>query len=83
MSKLKKEVLKVKVGQLFTFIGSSDYFTTNRKDYRVDTVNYDNGTSTTEVEFIDDDGDLHWVSDSFLKKNFIETVKPKNFRYAQ
>lgn len=81
MSKLKKEVLKVKEGQLFTFVGASNYFTTNRGDYRVDGIDYDNGTQTTSVEFIDDQGDLHWVSDTFLAKNFTSTIV-KNFRHV-
>lgn len=82
MSKLRKEYLKVKKGQLFTFVGSSDYFTTNRKDYRVDSIDYDNGTQTTSVEFVDDQGDLHWISDGYLANNFVATSTTKNFRHV-
>ena len=81
MSKLKKEVLKVKEGQLFTFVGASEYFTNGRGDYAVDSIDYDNGTQTTSVEFVDDQGDLHWVSDGFLAKNFTPTIV-KNFRHV-
>ena len=81
MSKLRKEVLKVKEGQLFTFVGASEYFTTGRGDYRVDSIYYDNGTQTTNVKFIDDQGDLHWISDVFLAKNFTPTIV-KNFRHV-
>jgi hypothetical protein len=81
MSKLRKEVLKVKEGQLFTFVGASEYFTNGRGDYRVDSIYYDNGTQTTNVKFIDDQGDLHWISDVFLAKNFTPTIV-KNFRHV-
>ena len=59
----------------------SEYFTNGRGDYRVDSIDYDNGTQTTSVEFIDDQGDLHWVSDGFLAKNFTPTIV-KNFRHV-
>jgi len=81
MSKLRKEVLRVKEGQLFTFVGASEYFTNGRGDYRVDSIDYDNGTQTTSVEFIDDQGNLHWISDVFLAKNFTPTIV-KNFRHV-
>lgn len=81
MSKLKKEVLKVKKGQLFTFVGTNDYFTNGRGDYEVVDIDYDNGTQTTSVEFIDDQGDFHTITDTFLAKNFTPTVV-KNFRHV-
>jgi hypothetical protein len=74
MSNLRKEVLEVKEGQLFTFVGASEYFTNGRGDYRVDAIDYDNGTQTTSVEFIDDQGDLHWISDGFLSNYFKLTI---------
>ena len=82
MSKLRKEVLKVKLGQLFTFVGTSDHFTANREDYRVDSIDYDNGSQTTSVEFIDDQGDLHWISDGYLANNFVATPTIKKFRHV-
>ena len=81
MSKLKKEVLKVKVGQMFTFVGTSDYFTNGRGDYSILEIDYDNGSQTTSVEFVDDQGDLHFVSDNFLSKNFTPTIS-NNFRHV-
>ncbi len=81
MSKLRKEFLKVKEGQLFTFVGASDHFTNGRGDYRVDSIDYDNGSQTTSVEFIDDQGDLHWISDGYLANNFTPTIV-KNFRHV-
>ena len=78
---LRKELLQVKEGDQFTFIGQSDYFTNGRGDYRVDSIDYDNGTQTTSVEFIDDQGNLHWISDVFLAKNFTPTIV-KNFRHV-
>ena len=81
MSKLKKEVLKVKLGQRFTFVGVADYFTNGRGDYEVVDIDYDNGTQTTSVAFYDDDNDFHAVTDKFFTKNFIPTIV-KNFRHV-
>jgi len=82
MNKLRKEVLNVKEGQLFTFVGNNEFFTNGRPDYRVESIDYDNGSQTTNVEFIDDQGQLHLVSDDFLAKNFTPTSIPKNFRHV-
>jgi hypothetical protein len=49
---LRKELLQVKEGDQFTFIGQSDYFTNGRGDYRVDEIDYDNGSNTTFVKMI-------------------------------
>lgn len=67
---LRKELLKVKEGEQFTFIGQNDYFTNGRGDYRVDGIDYDNGSNTTFVKMIDDEGDMQTLSDTFLIKNF-------------
>ena len=64
---------------MFTFVGASDYFTNGRGDYSILEIDYDNGSQTTSVEFVDDQGDLHFVSDTFLSKNFTPTIS-KNFR---
>ena len=77
---LKKELLKVKLGDLYTFNGQSDYFKNGRGDYRVDEIEYDNGSNTTFVKMIDDEGDLQTLSDNFLNKNFTKTVV-YNFRH--
>ena len=69
----KKQVLKVKVGQMFTPNVSNDFFTKG-KDYQVDSLDYDNGTQTTTVTFTDDDGDKHPISDNYLN-NFFSTSK--------
>ena len=81
MSKLKKEVLKVKLGQRFTFVGVGDYFTNGRGDYEVVDIDYDNGSQTTKVAFYDDESDFHAVTDSFFTKNFVPTIV-KNFRHV-
>ena len=81
MSKLRKEVLKVKLGQRFTFVGVSDYFTKGRGDYEVVDIDYDNGSQVTFVDFIDDEGHLHGITDTFLLKNFTPTIV-KNFRHV-
>jgi hypothetical protein len=77
---LRKELLQVKEGDQFTFIGQSDYFTNGRGDYRVDEIDYDNGSNTTFVKMIDDEGDLQTLSDVFLKENF-KKKKLYNFRH--
>ena len=81
MSKLKKEVLKVKLGQRFTFVGVSDYFTKGRGDYEVVDIDYDNGSENTKVAFYDDESDFHAVADDFFTKNFTPTIV-KNFRHV-
>lgn len=65
----KKQVLKVNVGQMFTPNVSNDFFTKG-KGYQVDSLYYDNGTQTTTVKFIDDDGDKHPISDNYLNNFF-------------
>ena len=77
----KKQVLKVKEGDLYTFNGQSDYFTNGRGDYRVGSIEYDNGSNTTFVEILDDEGDVQTLSDNFLNKNFTKNVVKKN-RYS-
>ena len=72
-NKLKAVVLKVKVGEKFTFKGENQYFTRGRK-YIIDKVSFDNGTSSTSVELIDDDYDTQTLSEKFFIKNFIKTV---------
>ena len=37
---------------------------------------------TTPVEFIDDEGHFHPITDTFLAKNFVPTSIPKNFRHV-
>lgn len=66
---LRKELLKVKVGEKFIFNGEGDFFTKDR-GYKVQSIDYDNGTSTTYVEVIDDDCDIQTLSDTFLIKSF-------------
>lgn len=66
---LRKELLKVKVGEKFTFNGEGEYFTKDR-GYKIESIDYDNGTSTTYVEVIDDEYDTQTLSDTFLIKNF-------------
>ena len=69
MNKLKKVVLEVNVGDAFECVNKSEYFTKGRF-YRVQSSNYDIGSSSTEVEFLDDDCDTHLVSQKFLEANF-------------
>ena len=69
MNKLKKVVLEVEVGDAFECINKSEYFTKGRF-YRVQSSSYDIGSSSTEVEFLDDDCDLHFSTEKFLKANF-------------
>tara|TARA_R110002073_G_scaffold27337_1_gene88364 strand:+ start:2692 stop:2910 length:219 start_codon:yes stop_codon:yes gene_type:complete len=69
MNKLKKVVLEVKVGDAFLCIKSSEYFTKGRV-YKVQSFNYDVGLMSTEVEFLDNDYDIHAVTEKFLNINF-------------
>jgi hypothetical protein len=69
MNNLKKVVLEVKVGDAFLCIKSSEYFTKGRV-YKVQSFNYDVGSMSTEVEFLDNDYDMHLMGEKFLKANF-------------
>ena len=69
MNKLKKVVLKVKVGDAFVCTKNSDYFTKGRV-HKVQSFEYDAGSRKTEIEFLDNDYDLHAVTEEFLKLNF-------------
>ena len=69
MNNLKKVVLEVKVGDAFKCIKESKFFTKDRF-YKVQSCNYDIGSTSTEVEFLDDDCDLHFATEKFLKANF-------------
>jgi hypothetical protein len=77
---LRKELLQVKEGDYFTFIGQSDFFTYGRGDYRIESVEYENGIDTTFVEMVDDDGDTQTLRDVFLEENFTKK-KLYNFRH--
>ena len=69
MNNLKKVVLEVKVKDSFVCTRNSDYFTKDRV-YKVQSANYDIGTGDTEVEFLDNDLDMHPVTEKFLATNF-------------
>ena len=69
MNNLKKKVLEVKVGDTFKCIKEGDFFTIGN-DYKVQTCDYKIGTESTDVEFLDDEYDLHMVTESFLLTNF-------------
>ena len=69
MNNLKKVVLEVKVGDAFECINKSEYFTKDRV-YKVQSCSYDIGSSSTEVEFLDNDLDMHLVTQKFLEANF-------------
>ena len=69
MNNLKKVVLEVKVGDTFICIKESNFFTKD-KVYKVQSANYDIGTGDTEVEFLDNDLDMHLVTEKFLATNF-------------
>ena len=69
MNKLKKAVLEVKVGDAFVCTKTSDYFTKGRV-HKVQSSEYDAGSLKTEIEFLDNDYDLHAVTEEFLNTNF-------------
>lgn len=69
MNNLRKVALEVKVGDRFECIKESDFFTIGQ-NYKIQSSSYDVGTELTEVEFLDDDLDLHFVSEKFLQTNF-------------
>ena len=69
MNNLKKVVLEVEVGDAFECINQSECFTKGRF-YRVQSCNYDIGSASTEVEFLDNDLDMHLVTQKFLETNF-------------
>ena len=69
MNNLKKVVLEVKVGDTFICIKESNFFTKD-KVYKVQSANYDIGTGDTEVEFLDNDLDMHPMTEKFLEANF-------------
>ena len=69
MNNLKKVVLEVEVGDAFECINKSEYFTKGRF-YRVQSSSYDIGSASTEVEFLDNDLDMHLVTQKFLEANF-------------
>ena len=69
MNNLKKVVLEVKVGDAFECIKESKFFTKDRV-YKVESCNYDIGSTSTEVEFLDNDLDMHLVTQKFLEANF-------------
>lgn len=69
MNNLRKVVLEVKVGDRFECIKSNDFFTIGQS-YKVQSSSYDIGTESTEVEFLDNDLDLHFVSEKYLLTNF-------------
>ena len=73
MNNLKAVVLKVSVGEKFTFKGENQYFTRGRK-YIIEEVNYNNGSSSTSVELIDDEYDTQLLSEKFFTNNFIKTL---------
>ncbi len=73
MNNLKKEVLAVTLNEKFTFRGDNEYFTRGRK-YEITDIDFDNGTSETTVEVIDDENDTQSLSEKFFTKNFIKTV---------
>ena len=69
MNNLRKVIVKAEVGDRFECIKESDFFSMG-KGYKVQSSNYDVGTQSTEVEFLDNDLDLHFVSEKFLLTNF-------------
>ena len=69
MNKFRKVPLEVKVGDSFVCTRKSEYFT-EEWVYKVQSCNYDIGSGYTEVEFLDDDYDLHIVTEKFLTINF-------------
>ena len=69
MNKFRKVPLEVKVGDSFVCTRKSEYFTKDRV-YKIQYVNYDIGSTSTEVEFLDDDCDSHLATEKFLKANF-------------
>ena len=73
MNKLKAVVLKVAVGDKFTFRGENEFFTRGRK-YIIETVDFNNGTCETSVEVVDDEMDRQLLGEKFFTKNFIKTV---------
>lgn len=73
----KKQALKVKVGEQFTFIGQNDYFTNGRK-YEIEAVDYENGSENTSIEMIDNDREMHWMNEKWFMKNFILEAKAAN-----
>ena len=69
MNNLKKVVLEVKVGDAFICIKESNFFTKDRV-YKIESCNYDIGTGDTTIEFLDNDLDIHPITEKFLATNF-------------
>ena len=65
----KKITIEVKVGDAFKCIKESKFFTKEWL-YKVQSCSYDIGSTSTEVEFLGDDYDLHLVTQKFLETNF-------------
>ena len=69
MNNLRKVVLEVKVGDTFKCIKQSDFFTVGI-NYKVQTCYYKIGAESTDIEFRDDEYDLHLITEFFLQTNF-------------
>ena len=70
MNKLKKVLLPVKEGEMYTNIAKLNYFTMHKR-YQVEKVEFSNGSGTLVIAFTDDDGDMHAITDDIFSKHFL------------